>query len=161
MLDANLCIRVLRERPPELRERSNAEAEALATSTVVLSELLYGAAKSAKPVENRREIERFAARLAVLPFADEAAAHAGEIRAARERRGQAIGAYDLSIAGHARSRGLVVVTQPRRVSPGRGAALRGLARLIAREGRWRTRTPPGGRARKARVVDRRHNHSRF
>ncbi len=31
-------------------------------------------------------------------------------RAALERRGQGIGGYDLLIAGHARSRGLVVVT---------------------------------------------------
>jgi tRNA(fMet)-specific endonuclease VapC len=110
MLDTNLCIRVLRDRPPELRGRFNDEAEALCTSTVVLSELLYGAAKSAKPVENRRAVEGFAARLAVLPFDGDAAAHAGEIRAALERRGQPIGACDLLIAGHARSRGLIVVT---------------------------------------------------
>ena len=55
-------------------------------------------------------VERFAARLSVLPFDSEAAAHAAEIRNNLERRGLVIGAYDLMIAGHARSRGLVVVT---------------------------------------------------
>jgi tRNA(fMet)-specific endonuclease VapC len=110
MLDTNLCIRVLRDRPQGLRERFNAEADALCISTVVLSELLHGAGKSARPVENRREVERFAARLDVLPFDADAAAHAAEIRVALERRGRMIGAYDLLIAGHARSRGLVVVT---------------------------------------------------
>ena len=110
MLDTNFCIRVLRDRPPQLRARFNAEADGLCISTVVLMELLHGAARSARPVENRREVERFAARLEVLAFDGEAAAHAADIRAALERRGQVIGAYDTQIAGHARSRGLVVVT---------------------------------------------------
>jgi tRNA(fMet)-specific endonuclease VapC len=110
LLDTNLCIRLLRDRPAALRERFNREAEGLSTSTIVLAELLHGAEKSARPAENRREVEGFAARLSVLPFDAEAAAHAAEIRAALERRGAAIGGYDVLIAGHARSRGLVVVT---------------------------------------------------
>lgn len=75
-----------------------------------MTELLHGAAKSAKPIENRHEVERFAARLAVLLFDEAAAVHAAEIRATLERRGPAHGGYDHLIAGHARSRGLVVVT---------------------------------------------------
>lgn len=58
----------------------------------------------------RPEVERFAARLDVLPFDAAAADHAADIRADLERKGQRIGGYDLLIAGHARSRGLVVVT---------------------------------------------------
>jgi tRNA(fMet)-specific endonuclease VapC len=94
----------------ELRERFNNEADGLCISTVILTELLYGAAKSARPEHNRREVERFAARLDVLPFDSDAAGHAAEIRAILERQGQVIGGYDLLIAGHARSRGLIVVT---------------------------------------------------
>ncbi|HEX5328214.1 MAG TPA: PIN domain-containing protein [Acetobacteraceae bacterium] len=60
-------------------------------------------------MDSRREVERFAARVAVLAFDDRAAGHAAEIRADLERRGQSIGAYDLPIARHARSQGLVVV----------------------------------------------------
>lgn len=110
MLDTNLCIRVLRDRPPGLRERFNAEAAALCISSVTLAELLYGAEKSQRPVETRHRVEDFAARLAVLSFDDAAAAHYGDIRADLERRGQVIGPYDLMIAGHARSKGLMVVT---------------------------------------------------
>jgi tRNA(fMet)-specific endonuclease VapC len=110
MLDTNLCIRVLRDRPKGVRERFNAEADGLCISAITLSELLHGAAKSARPIENRHEVERFAARLEVLAFDPAAAAHAGEIRAALERQGVPIGGYDLLIAGHAGSRGLVVVT---------------------------------------------------
>lgn len=110
MLDTNLCIRVLRDRPPGLRERFNAEAAGLCMSTVTLAELLYGAEKSARPSHIRQEVEAFAARLEVLTFDSEAAGHYADIRAELERKGQVIGPYDLMIAGHARSRGLVVVT---------------------------------------------------
>ena len=110
MLDTNFCIRVLRDRPPGMRERFNAEAGSLCISTVVLTELLYGAAKSARPQHNRDQVEHFAARLEVLPFDQEAADHAAEIRATLEREGRMIGGYDVLIAGHARSRGVIVVT---------------------------------------------------
>ena len=110
LLDTNLCIRVLRDRPQGLRERFNANADTLCVSTIVLTELLHGAEKSARPDHNRREVERFAAKLNVLAFDAAAADHSADIRAALERAGRPIGGYDLLIAGHARSRGLIVVT---------------------------------------------------
>lgn len=110
MLDTNLCVRVLRDRPAALRDKFNAEASGLSISSIVLYELLYGAAKSARPTENRQQVEAFSERLQVLDLDADAALHAGEIRAELERTGNTIGAYDLLIAGHARSRGLIVVT---------------------------------------------------
>ena len=110
LLDTNFCIRVLRDRPKGLRERFNDNAEALCISDVVLYELLYGAERSQNPAKIRREVEHFAARLSVLPFDDDAAAHTAEIRADLEARGCVIGPYNLMIAGHARSKGLVVVS---------------------------------------------------
>jgi tRNA(fMet)-specific endonuclease VapC len=111
LLDTDVCIRVLRDRPQSARHRFNAEAPALCVSSITLVELLRGAARSARPVEQRQAVEALVARLAaVLDFDAEAAAHAADIRVELERRGEAIGAYDTLIAGHARSRGLVVVT---------------------------------------------------
>lgn len=110
LLDTNLCIRVLRDRPSQIRERFNQEADGLCISTIVLTELLHGAAKSARPAHNRTEVERFAARLEVLPFDAAAADHTADIRATLERQGLPIGGYDLLIAGHARSKGLTVIT---------------------------------------------------
>jgi tRNA(fMet)-specific endonuclease VapC len=110
LLDTNVCIRVLRDRPRDVRERFNLEADSLCISAVVLTELLHGAAKSDRPEHHRAEVERFAARLDVLPFDESAADHAADIRAALERKGLPIGGYDVLIAGHARSRGLTVVT---------------------------------------------------
>lgn len=110
MLDTNLCIRLLRDRPPNLRAKFNDAADALCISTVVLTELLFGAERSARQTENRREVERLAGRMSVLAFDEAAAGHAAEIKMALHRTGRQIGAYNLLIAGHARSRGLVVVT---------------------------------------------------
>ncbi len=110
MLDTNLCIRVLRGRMPALRPRFNEAADELCISTITLMELLHGAAASLRPAENRRGVEDMASRLAVLDFDEPAASHAAEITAALLRRGLMIGAYDVLIAGHARSRGLQVIT---------------------------------------------------
>ncbi len=110
MLDTNLCIRVLRDRPQELRDKFNAEAASLCISTITMTELLHGAARSARLVENRTAVEGFCARLEVLDFDANAAAHAGDIHAELEKKGQIIGPYDILIAGHARSRGLMVIT---------------------------------------------------
>ena len=110
MLDANLCIRVIRDRPKGLQERFNEATPGLCISTVTMAELLYGAEKSARPAEGRRQVIDFTGRIDVLDFDTDAAAHYGEIGATLERQGQVIGPYDLMIAGHARSRGLVMVT---------------------------------------------------
>ncbi len=110
MLDTDICIRVLRERPASARVRFNQEAEALCISVVTLGELLYGAERSARPLHHRQQVEHFAERLEVLAFDAEAALHFADIRSRLERQGSVIGPYGLMIAGHARSRGLVVVT---------------------------------------------------
>jgi tRNA(fMet)-specific endonuclease VapC len=110
MLDTNICIYVMKRHPPELRDRFNALAEQLCISSITLGELHYGAEKSARRLENLTAIEHFAARLDVLPFGDKAAAHYGQIRAELERTGTPCGPHDMQIAGHARSEGLIVVT---------------------------------------------------
>ena len=110
MLDTNLCIRVLRDRPAGLRPCFNGEAETLCLSAITLTELLHGAARSARPAHHRQEVERTALRLSVLNFDSRAAAHTGDIDAELGRRGELIGPYDTLIAGHARSQGLVVIT---------------------------------------------------
>ena len=110
LLDSNLLIEVLRYRPAKLRVKFNQEAAALATSSVVASELVFGALVSARPVENRAEVDQLLSRLAVLNFDRAAAEHAADIRAQLRKKGKSIGAYDALIAGHARSLGLELVT---------------------------------------------------
>lgn len=110
LLDTNICIYVINRRPPALRSIFNEQTGHMAISTVTLSELVYGAEKSAQVNQNLAVVESFAARLEVLPYGQEAAWHFGQIRSELERSGKTIGAYDLMIAAHARSEGLVLVT---------------------------------------------------
>ena len=60
--------------------------------------------------DNLRVIDDFTSRLEVLPYTSKAAQHYGSIRASLETQGQTIGVNDLHIAAHARSEGLVLVT---------------------------------------------------
>ena len=141
MLDTDICIYVIKNRPPGLRGRFNAHSQHLCISSVTLAELLYGAEKSAKPDHNLAVVESFAARLTVSPFGDKAAAHYGQIRADLERKGKPIGPYDLMLAGHARSEGLALVTNNAREF----MRVKGL-RVENWVGRARPRAPAAGPA---------------
>ena len=110
MLDTNIVIYTIKNKPGEVREAFKAHDGQLCISAVTLMELMYGAEASAAVERNLRDIEGFAARLDVLPYDNEAAAHTGQLRAELRKIGRPIGPYDEMIAGHARSRGLVVVT---------------------------------------------------
>ncbi|MHC8302262.1 type II toxin-antitoxin system tRNA(fMet)-specific endonuclease VapC [Pseudomonas sp. ZS1P83] len=110
MLDTNICIFTIKNKPQIVREAFNRHNGQLCISAVTLMELIYGAEKSATPEKNLGVIEGFAARLEVLPFDNEAATHTGMIRSELAKAGTPIGPYDHMIAGHARSRGFIVVT---------------------------------------------------
>ncbi len=72
--------------------------------------MIHGVEKSAYPEKNRRNVEDFISRLEVLAYDEAAAGHYGEIRANLESKGTPVGVNDLHIAGHARSQGLILVT---------------------------------------------------
>lgn len=110
LLDTNIVIYVLKQRPVEVLSAFNANAARMAISTITLAELLHGAEKSSRISDNLAAVEDFCSRLEVLPYDAKAAQHYGAIRAALEKQGQTIGVNDLHIAGHARSAGLVMVT---------------------------------------------------
>jgi len=114
MLDTNICIYVVKNKPLEIRELFNTHSEHICLSSVTVAELLYGAEKSERRDHNLTVIENFMARLDILAFDEKAAGHYGDIRAELERKGTPIGPYDLMIPGHARSEGLVLVTNNRR-----------------------------------------------
>ncbi|MFJ2332363.1 type II toxin-antitoxin system tRNA(fMet)-specific endonuclease VapC [Pseudomonas helleri] len=110
MLDTNMCIFTIKNRPEHVREAFNAHHGQLCISTVTLMELVFGAEKSSNPQRNLAVVEGFAARLEVLKYDWEAAANTGQLRAELAKLGTPIGPYDQMIAGHARSLGLVLVT---------------------------------------------------
>jgi len=110
LLDTNIAIYVLRQRPIEVLSTFNTNASRMAMSSITLAELMHGAEKSSRMSENLAAVEDFCSRLQVLPYGAKAAQHYGTIRAALEKIGHPISVNDLHIAAHARSEGLVLVS---------------------------------------------------
>ena len=110
LLDTNICIYVIKERPRSMLECFNRHAGHMAISAITLSELLHCVVKSADPERNLAAVENFCSRLDVLPYGPKASLHYGQIRAGLERQGLPIGVNDLHIAAHARSEGLTLVS---------------------------------------------------
>lgn len=110
MLDTNIAIYVIKRRPIEMLKTFNQHAGQLCISSITLAELLHGVEKSQFVEQNLKNVENFISRLEVLEYGYKAASHYGDIRADLERKGTSIGVNDLHIAGHARSEGLIIVT---------------------------------------------------
>lgn len=110
MLDTNMVIYTMKNRPEQVRQHFKQHQGQMCISSVTLGELIYGAECSQQPERNLADMEAMAARLDVLPFDNRAASHFGQVRAELRRAGQPIGPYDMMIAGHARSLGLILVT---------------------------------------------------
>jgi len=110
MLDTNIVIYIIKRKPIEMLDKFNANALRICISSITYSELIYGVEKSQKAIHNLTKIEDFISRLEVLDYGKKAANHYGEIRKSLEHDGQPIGPNDLHIAAHARSEGLVLVT---------------------------------------------------
>jgi tRNA(fMet)-specific endonuclease VapC len=114
LLDTNACIALINGTPPNVRSRLEGalkDGASVAISAVVAFELWYGAAKSARRQANRQRLETFfAGPLELVPFDDEDARAADEVRAALETAGRPIGAYDLLIAGQALRHDATLVT---------------------------------------------------
>jgi tRNA(fMet)-specific endonuclease VapC len=110
LLDTNMVIYTVKNRPDQVREAFNQHEGQMAISSVTWGELIYGVERSSQPKRNLADIESMAARLEILAFDEKAANHFGQIRSELYRIGQPIGPYDMMIAGHARSSGLILVT---------------------------------------------------
>ncbi|MDA3810100.1 MAG: tRNA(fMet)-specific endonuclease VapC [Spirochaetaceae bacterium] len=110
MLDTNIVIYVIKRRPVELLDIFNAHVDQMCISTITLAELMHGVEKSSMPERNLKNVEDFISHLDVLHYDNEAAMQYGDIRADLEKKGTIIGVNDLHIAGHARSKGLILVS---------------------------------------------------
>lgn len=111
LLDTNICIYALKNRPPEVLERLEAVGRgAVALSVITVLELRQGAEKSQRVAENHSRLDFFLSPIKILPFDEEAAVVAARIRAHLERRGTPIGDLDTLIAAHAIARDLILVT---------------------------------------------------
>jgi tRNA(fMet)-specific endonuclease VapC len=81
---------------------------------IALGELFFGAAKSARPVDNTAKVERFAAGRSILACDAEVAQEYGRLRHGLRAKGRPLPENDIWIAATAKSHGLVLVTRDRR-----------------------------------------------
>ena len=110
MLDSNVCIHAMRNPDTRLKDRLKQHDGKLCISTITLHELIHGAERSRRPEYQRELTDDLVSLLEVRTFDSAAADHSGNIHATLAKAGQVIGAYDMLIAGHARSLGLKLIT---------------------------------------------------
>lgn len=115
MLDTNICIYIVKHRPPEVKSRfERFKPGQLVISIVTFGALWYGARKSSETNRAISLLESFTRDVPVAPLDSAAGRAYGEIRARLERQGRPIGNNDLWIAAHALALGLTLATNNER-----------------------------------------------
>ena len=110
MLDTNIAIHVIKQRPIAALNKFNQYAARICVSSITVAELYFGAENSQNMAKNLVQVDDFLSRLVILDYDSQAASHYGNIYADLTKKGNVISENDMHIAGHARSRGLILVT---------------------------------------------------
>ena len=111
LLDTDICIYLIKKKPPSVIEKLHAyQVGDIGISVVTVAELRYGAAKSQRIQQNHEALDLFLAPFEIVVFDENAAATYGEIRAQLEKAGEPIGPLDLLIAAQAKSLSMTLVT---------------------------------------------------
>ena len=114
MIDTNICIYVMRGKPPALKRRLESLAPSeVAVSCIAVAELWTGVMKSQLRLRSEVKLRSFLSGVTVLDWPRSAARIYGSIRSHLERRGTPISAIDLLIAAHALHEDLPLVTNNR------------------------------------------------
>jgi tRNA(fMet)-specific endonuclease VapC len=102
---------IIKKKPTDVLKRfRQTRISQVGISSITLSELEYGVAKSSKPEQNQIALAQFLAPLEILSYGDDAAPQYGSLRAFLENQGTPIGSLDMLIAAHALSVGCILVT---------------------------------------------------
>src|SRR5512141_787118 len=111
LLDTNICIYIIKQQPVSVLKRFlEYEIGDIGISSITLSELRYGVAKSTHREKNAKALDEFIIPLEVVSYDESSARAYGDIRAALEKAGTPIGSMDMLIAAHAVSLGIPLVT---------------------------------------------------
>lgn len=111
MLDTNICIYAIKHKPDiVIKKFLSHDPEEICISAITYAELMHGVEKSMAVEKNRVAMSLFLSPITILQFDERAAEEYGRIKADLEKKGTPIGPMDTLIAGHARSSGLILVT---------------------------------------------------
>jgi tRNA(fMet)-specific endonuclease VapC len=115
MLDTNLCIYIINNRPPAVRARfERLRPGQVVISAITYGELCYGAGKSVQQSKSLRLLEQFVQDVPVQALEPHVARTYGQIRTLLEQNGRVIGNHDMWIGAHALTLGLTLVTNNER-----------------------------------------------
>ena len=109
LMDTNVIVRVLNGDRELINELS--KISSLCTCTVVLGELMYGAAKSAHVVQNKQNAKSFCSRYPILGVSNIVAEFYGEIKKDLLSHGNVMPENDMWIATTALANDMTVITQ--------------------------------------------------
>lgn len=111
MLDTNICIYAIKNKPEQVLKRLKSNLEkGICISVITLAELEFGIEKSSRPEEGTAALMQFLSIIDVLPFTDLSAAEYGKLCAYLQRKGTPIGTMDMLIAAHSKAENTVLVT---------------------------------------------------
>lgn len=111
MLDTNICIAIIKRKPPQVLKRFTADKVGeIGISWVTLAELEFGVAKSQHLEKNQAALDEFVLPLEIANFDREAARAYGRVRAMLEKKGTPIGSLDTMIGAHALALGVTLAT---------------------------------------------------
>ncbi len=111
LLDTNICIFIIKNRPAAVRERfDRLRPGEVGLSAVTEAELLHGVYKSARVDHNLAAVLDFASQLVVVPFDSQVTDAYGRVRAELEKIGRSTFPLDFQIAATALAHGLILVT---------------------------------------------------
>jgi tRNA(fMet)-specific endonuclease VapC len=111
MLDTDTCSYIMKRSSDAVLQRlRKTPVSDVCISVITKAELLFGVEVSPRRQRDETALATFLRYVEVLDFPDEAASHYANIRSVLKTRGTMIGAHDLFIAAHARSQGLILVT---------------------------------------------------
>lgn len=114
LLDTDICIYVINEKPRKVLERFSRHAVGdLGVSSITVAELAFGVEKSGS-TRNRGALDAFLLPLEIAPFDLQAALRYGEVRSILEKKGTPVGPLDTLIAAHALGLGVTLVTNNQR-----------------------------------------------
>ena len=110
-LDSDIIIGFLRGKAESLKKMKDLENESLATTTINIFELQYGAKISKRYEENLNELKKFLNSLNIFSFDYKSSEEASSIFADLRKIGKIIGIKDILIAGICRSNKLDLITK--------------------------------------------------
>ncbi len=110
LLDTNICIYIINQKPAAVLERFKEFGTGeIGISSVVAAELAFGVQKTGS-MRNKEALNLFLAPLSIVPFDAGCVWAYGTLRAQLEKLGQPIGALDTMIAAQALALDLPLVT---------------------------------------------------